>query len=97
MTIRTNPLDDRDPSDIAKDKYFHSEKGKAVLRKYLDSEKGKKALKRYFQSEKGKEAQLKYYQKKKAEQAPLQQLLEGLSKYLRDNPDNTIQDFLKEL
>lgn len=81
-------------------KYFTSEKGRAAIRRYLDSEAGKEALKRYFASEKGRAAQLKHYHSPtgkawREQKKQLDCLLKQCSDFLKRNPDQTAEDFLR--
>lgn len=104
-------MDDRIPSrqeiaqqkiEEAAERYWKSEKGRAVQKKYNLTSLGKEARTRYLKSEKGKAALLKYYLSEKGletreRQAELRKLLTQCEKYLSENPDKTIEDFLTQL
>lgn len=101
-------MEDRIPSkqeiaqqkiEEAAERYWKSEKGKAVQKRYNLTSQGKEAQTRYLQSEKGKAALLRYYLSEKGTETrkrrtELQNLLNQCNKFLEENPDKTIEDFL---
>ena len=98
VTKSTGIKDTYAATERAKEKYRKSDLGKAAKRRYDNSEGGKAARKRYLTSEKGKEALLRYYLSEKAETARQQRqslvkLFRRIDKYLRRNPDKTIEDY----
>lgn len=89
-------------TERAKEKYRKSDLGKVAKNRYDNSESGKAARKRYLTSEKGKEALLRYYLSEKAEtirqqRQALIKLFRKLDKYLRKNPEKTIEDYFNSL
>lgn len=58
-------VSNKDGKELARWKYYQSEKGKAMQRRYAVSEKGKATKNRYNHSEKCKEAQKRYRQSEK--------------------------------
>lgn len=97
-----NPSDSYSALERAKEKYANSEKGKTAFRRYAVSDKGKATRQRYFQSEKGQAALLRYYLSEKAESArqkrqALIKLFRKLDKYLRNNPEGTIESFFETI
>jgi len=80
-------------------KFRSSDKGKAVWTRFNLSDKGKDARKKYLESENGRKALLRYYLSQKAETTRQQRqalikLFRRLDKYLKSNPDKTMEDFL---
>lgn len=73
-------LDDLDPQDEAKRRYFKTEKGKAAMRRYIQSDKGKATSQRYYQK------------RVKTERS----LAETVITWLATHPGQTVQDFLEE-
>lgn len=83
-------------------KYWKGPKGRKTREKYLKSEKGKTARRRYSQSEKGNLASLRYYlsekgREKRQQKTELNQLLSAYNKFLDENPNLTVKDFLAQL
>ena len=97
----TKPIEIKDTyasTERAKEKYRRSDLGKAAKKKYDNSEGGKVTRKKYLTSEKGKAALLRYYLSERAETArqkrqSLIKLFRRLDKYLRSNPEKTIEDY----
>ena len=88
--------------DKAKEKYRNSILGKTAQKRYAQSKLGKEARKRYFESEKGKAALLRYYLSEKAEtqrqkHRTLEKLFRLIVKYLKANPEATIEEALETL
>ena len=86
----------------ANKKYLNSELGKAAVKRYMSSDLGKKARQRYLKSEKGQMALLRYYLSEKGvttrqHRNEITKLFVHLSKYLKENPDKNIEDFLPSL
>jgi len=82
-------------------KYWASEGGREAQNRYFQTEAGKEARERYLNSEKGQQALLRYYLSEKAEttrqkRQALIKLFRRLDKYLRENPDKTIEDYLNQ-
>lgn len=93
---------DEDPLDKAKQRYFKSKKGRKAQRRYHQSEAGKTASRRYFSSEKGKMVQLRYALSPKGQLVQEckrrdRTLARALSRYLKEHPGKTVEDFLKEV
>lgn len=92
-------LDSFTKIEEASKRYWKSEKGKTVKQKYFQSEKGQTAQKKYLQSEKGKAAVLRYFLSEKGQsirtrQKAVSSLLIQYNKFLKDNPEKTMEDFL---
>lgn len=86
----------------ANSRYWGSEKGKSTKKKYDLSEKGKGARRKYLRSEKGQMALLRYYLSEKGVATrqlrnEMNKLLTQCAKYLEENPNHTITDFLSTL
>jgi len=83
-------------------RYLNSEKGKQAKRRYDLSDKGREARGRYLESEKGQAALLRYYLSEKGATTrqhhnEMTKLFIQLNKYLEENPNKTIEDFLSSL
>ena len=69
--------------------YFKTEKGKLAQDRYQQSVKGQLTLRRYYYSNKGQEAHQRHQTKVKT--------FKKIDKWLKENPDKTIQDALLAL
>ncbi len=95
-------LDAQGKIEDANKRYLDSEKGRAALEKYLNSKKGKASRKKYFDSEKGKASMLKYQLSEKGKNLKdrvsfFNHLITDYNRWLKSNPDGTIEAFLLEI
>lgn len=82
-------------------KYESSEAGKARKTRFNQSDGGKESREKYLKSDLGQAALLRYYLSEKAEttrqkRQALIKLFRKLDRYLKENPDKTIEDFLTQ-
>ena len=95
------PKDSYAKIEKAQKKYRNSEKGKELITRYNQSDAGRATREKYLKSELGRKALLRYYLSEKAETArqkrqALLKLFRRLDKYLRENPDKSIEDYFNQ-
>ena len=93
-------MDSFDKLSETERRYNQSEKGKAVIKRRNHSPEGKESRKKYLESEKGKTAQLRYYLSSKGQETRQQKnetnkVLRRWAKWKLENPEGTIEEFLK--
>jgi len=83
-------------------RYEGSEKGKAKNKRWNQSDRGKESRKKYLDSELGQAAILRYLLSEKAEtqrqkRRALEKLFRLTDKYLKENPEATIEEALRNI
>ena len=94
--------DSADKIDSAQRTYRGTEKGKKAIKKHAESQSRKDSVKKYSGSEKQKLSRKLYYESPLGQEAverqkDRQRLLRAIRRFLKSNPDKTVDDYFKEV